>query len=223
MATRWRAWLVPPLLLSLAVLAAAEPAEDVPGLDADGTYLQPNYRLRDGTPAYLHVRPSDMPLRISVGYPKSPPKYAGREKTREVAIEAMRMWEKAIQPRLSWFRLEFVEDDEAAPVQVIWKRRIPGPWGGFGRITYRFHDDVLRIGGEMKISTTPAQRVTLTIDEVRQLVAHEFGHVLGLGHCLKCDSAMNYAWRSDGRVRVTEVDVRTFLKLVEMPLRGHAE
>jgi len=47
----------------------------------------------------------------------------------------------------------------------------------------------------------------LEVAEVGLLVAHEFGHVLGLGHCLDCDSAMNYSWSTIGRVVVTQTDV----------------
>ena len=39
------------------------------------------------------------------------------------------------------------------------------------------------------------------------LVAHEFGHILGLGHCLDCDSAMNYSWHTRDRVFVTRTDI----------------
>ena len=75
----------------------------------------------------------------------------------------------------------------------------------------------LRVGGEMEISTTPDNFTHLTVDEVRLLVAHEFGHVLGLGHCLECDSAMNYAWHTRERVLVTQTDVRTFVELLKQP------
>lgn len=205
--------------LAVALVAApapAQPAEPAP-LDAAGTYLRPNFARSDGTGLYLHVTPDDMPWRIAVAAPAVPPRLGSRQDARRAAIEAMQTWERAIQPKLPWFRLEFVEEDDAAPVQIRWKRRIAGPYGGFGRQTFQVADGRLRVGGEMEISTTPSHFTTLDVDEVRLLVAHEFGHVLGLGHCLDCDSAMNYAWHTRERMLVTEVDVRTFLALVAQP------
>jgi hypothetical protein len=212
------------LLLALAPAPAAKTADEsdgAPPADAvpvtGGTYLRPNVELPDGSWAYVHVTPTDMPWRVAIGRPPRPPKYGSSTQAREVAIEAMREWEAAIQPELPWFRLEFVEKDRDAPVQVKWKRRITGPYGGFGRIKWRLTDEGVRVGGEMQISTTPSRFVTLEIDEVRLLVAHEFGHVLGLGHCLDCSSAMSYSWHSQDTINVTDVDVRTFLALVEQP------
>ncbi|MFP6564305.1 MAG: matrixin family metalloprotease, partial [Myxococcota bacterium] len=57
----------------------------------------------------------------------------------------------------------------------------------------------------------------LTLADVRLLAAHEFGHVLGLGHCLACDSAMNYEWNTRERVVVTETDIATLRALFAKP------
>lgn len=211
----------------LALLAAAEsPPGAAPGVDVQGppqpitgeTFLRPNVRFGDGGVGYVHVTPRDMPWRVAIGRPKRPPKYGSSRQAREAAIEAMRMWEEAVAPAVPWFALEFVEEDPGAAVQVIWKRRIPASWAGFGGFRFSVEDGIYRVGGELEISTTPSPNApTLTVEEVRLLVAHEFGHVLGLGHCLDCESAMNYSWHTRDRVLVTELDVRTFAALVAKP------
>ncbi len=190
-------------------------------IDLDATFLQPNVEDVDGVAAYVHVTPADMPLRVAVGYPRVPARYGSKAGTRDVAVEAMRMWEDAIQPVVPWFELAFVEKDPSAPVQVVWKSRITGPWGGFGGVRHWVEGTELRVGGVMEVSTTPygslGSDARLDLDEIRLLVAHEFGHVLGLRHCLDCDSAMNYAWHTRDRVLVTVIDALTFAALVEQP------
>jgi len=203
------------VVASDAAPIAAEPIE----LGDGPTFLAPNIELAGGVRGHMHVTEEDMPLVVAIGLPRSPPKFGSSRDARRVAIESMQLWERALQPHLPWFRLEFVEKSPTAGVQVQWKRKITGPWGGFGGQRWGYRDGVLWVGGAMEVSTTPSNYYTLELDDVRDLIAHEFGHVLGLGHCLACDSAMNYADATESSVgvRVKPIDIRTFLALVEQP------
>jgi hypothetical protein len=129
------------------------------------------------------------------------------------------LWEKAIQRELPWFALEIVRDDETAEVQVDWKTRMVGSAAGRGGIQWRVRDGVLRVTGSFEYATKSCLHwdCHLDLDQLRYLVAHEFGHTLGLLHCLDCDSAMNYSWQTIGRTFVSELDVRTIVALYAIP------
>ena len=174
--------------------------------------------LASGEDAHVHVTPEQMPWRVSVPLPTEAPKYASRKQGREAVIAAMQEWERALQTRLPWFRLEFVEAEPEAPVQVVWKRNLAGSYSGFGGPRARVRDGKVLAGGELAISVRSCELCkTLELDEIRLLTAHEFGHVLGLGHCHECDSAMNYDWQTRGRAFVTQVDVRAVVELCSRP------
>jgi hypothetical protein len=150
----------------------------------------------------------EMPWRVAIDKPKSSPRYGSRQQARDAAIEAMVQWERSIQTRVPWFELVFVDVDKEAPVQIEWKRRISGKAAGRGGPVCWFQGETARAGGHMEIAvqSCPTCR-PLTVDQIEMLVAHEFGHILSLGHCLDCDSAMNYSWHTRDRVFVTETDV----------------
>ncbi len=224
------AWMIAAMCLALTHCRTGEPrqptGEDAPPLlapvvvDAAGTYLAPNIRDRDGTPAFVHYTPADMPLRVSIGRPPTGADDGSSLEAREAAIRGMQLWADAIAPAAPWFELRFTDDDPSAALQVQWKRRMTGSAVGRGWIGWRVEDERLFVQSGIQASMRPWASVSeqaLSLAEVELLFAHEFGHALGLGHCLDCDSAMNDSWQTHKRLLVTPLDVHTFLALTARP------
>lgn len=182
-------------------------------------FLEPNAQDVDGSPAYIHYTADDMPLRVDVQLPKLAARYASREQTDAAVIEGIKAWEAAIQPALPWFRIAIVRGDPDASIHVEWKTRISGDASGRGGIGWQVAGGKLRAYGSFEYATKPCPEVScqLEIGLLKLVVIHEFGHTLGLRHCLSCDSAMSYSFETQQRVFITALDVRTIRALYELP------
>ena len=182
-------------------------------------FLEPNAEDVDGAPAYVHFTPEDMPLRVSVQLPRLAARYASREQTDAAVVEGIKSWEAAIQPALPWFQVEIVRDDPDASIQVEWKTRITGDASGRGGIGWQIESGRLRARGSFEYATKPCPEIScqLELGLLKLVVIHEFGHTLGLRHCLSCDSAMSYSFETQQRVFITALDVRTIRALYELP------
>ena len=197
---------------------APDAAPAVRPSDADG-FLAPNAEDVDGAPMYVHYTEADMPLRVDVELPKLAARYASRDATDAAVIEAIRAWETAIQRVLPWFQLEIVRGVRDADIGVEWKTRITGGAAGWGGVAWSVDGGRLRVHGRLEYATKPCLEIECQLDlaHLKLLVTHEFGHTLGLGHCLDCDSAMNYSWETLDRVLITDVAVKTIQALYRLP------
>lgn len=204
-------------------ISGESPSDELPAVrvSPEAGYLAPNATDSDGTSAYIHFAPEDMPIRVSVGLPKLAARYASREDTDAAVLRAVRVWENGVHPALPWFRLEIATERERDPdIYVEWKRRIRDGAAGWGGMRWETTaDGELRVRSHLEHAMQPCLEIScqLELRQLELLVSHEFGHALGLGHCLDCDSAMNYSWETRERIFVTPIDLTTLHALYRIP------
>jgi hypothetical protein len=199
-------------------------------LAPDATFLVPNFRDADGTPAYVHFTPEQMPIRVSVSAPFDAPEGGTPADARRAVVYGISLWQQAIEDELPWFRLEFVDDERNADLRIGWRRTMTSGWKAETRCRIVFLT-TLAVGCHMDIAIArqPAPMSSLgiaqspdslverqTVTQILNQAAHEFGHVLGLRHCA-CDSIMNASEARAPRPEIREIDRRTLLALMAIP------
>ena len=197
----------------------AGPASEARLLDPASGFLAPNTQDLAGAPAYVHFTEDDMPLHVNFELPKEAARYESREATYAALQEELRAWERALQPAVPWFKLELVRGELDAPVQITWKKRLPGEAFARGAISWRVVDGHVRARGYLDYETASCDELYCAVDLelLRLAFVHEFGHTLGLGHCTGCDSVMADSWQADKRAAATELDLRTLRALYALP------
>ncbi|MCH2184782.1 hypothetical protein MK280_02810, partial [Myxococcota bacterium] len=149
----------------------------------------------EGSGRWVVLSESEMPWRVFVSQPNRPPKGGTRQGARAVVIEAMEEWAAAIRTQIPWFRLEYPKDDVGADVSVRWKRGSSVRSSGQAESRCGKTQGKLFTGGRIDIvlQACPTCRV-MTRQELHGFVLHHFGHLLGLGDCTDCGSAMSQQW-----------------------------
>ncbi len=195
---------------------AAGAARKVGEVPPSQLYLEPNARDSSGRPVYVHFGEKDMPLRVALGPVDTPASDGDAAETWRAAAAGIEAWEGPVRSLLPWFRLEVVETDPSAQVQVEWRKRPRGYSGGFGEIRAGAGEPP-KVTAAIVLSTQPlpTPESRLTLGEVHVNAMHAFGGALGLGYCWECDSLRSMNWLDRKDFAPTDTDLRTLEALTK--------
>src|SRR5262245_9833172 len=141
--------------LAASAVTTPKGSSGVAVIPEDELYLEPNARDANDRPIYVHFEQRDMPLRVSLPMPDTPASDGGVDETRDAAADGIRTWQAAVQRVLPWFKIEIVDGDPNAAVQVVWSRRPRGYSGGYGEIFLAGSGGAPRARARITLSTQP--------------------------------------------------------------------
>jgi len=203
-------WLESPAPASSGRAQASGPA--VPEASA-------NVRDADGTIAFLHFRPSDMPIVVEIPRPAYPPFGGSGEEALEALASGFEAWRVALAGRAPWLEFDVATQQERPDARVTWT---------FDRSSKR---DFVRAAASDPARPKPALKIplstgaprtqTFNLDWLRRASLYIAGAVLGLGAVEEDEAVMNGIWlmgQLDGSsLAPTDADVEAFCALYAQP------
>ena len=115
---------------------------------------------------------------------------------RQEVVAAMNAWQLAGAP----VNFVLVDRKQLAEVRVHWIEKFDSHYEGWTTVSWD-HDGWL-IGADVELSLRSPTGARLTAGERQQVVTHEFGHVLGLGHSGSTAAIMSPVVKVSGIAKV---------------------
>ena len=197
-------------LLALACLAPAPEAAEVPA--------RPNMHDLDGTPGFVHFAPEEMPLRITLGRPRSVAQDADVRALLDMTLEVLGEWEQALRATWPGFRFDPALAHDDPHIEIAWERRTDHQQPARARLHWEARGDELRLRSRISVSPVPVDiEHHLRLAELADHLRPAIGAALGLRSCHPCAAAMSRDWKHHARRTVHAHDALAFQALMRMP------
>lgn len=202
---------------------AAQAAASQPAVPAAAPGPRPpeavsNVRDADATIAFVHFRPSDMPIVVELPRPPRPPADGSSDEAVEAVRGGFEAWRDALEPVAPWVEFDVaMQQQKSADVRITWaferwsKKR-------FIRVVAT---DPPRAKPAVEIPLSAPSSSGFTLDWLRRASLYAAGFALGLNAADEGETVMNRTWlmaQDDAfAISPTPLDVESFCALSAQP------